>query len=670
MFPASVIERKVEGVPEKLKDVLQELCSQMRWGLKQTGDGFRIRTGDIVSFHPDFCSIPLTLSVSGADAVLSAKFRRKKTGRIAEHRIGIIVEFVVALKGGATVDEAVRRAQSVTLTHLPETSLQTVKTGAILLTSAWLCFCVSTITLTACAYFAIERTVEELRGRCETLEYLRILPTPPMHEVSSLTTGFKINCAFLLAFPVAFFNAFIFVVGSFISEHVRFLSFLPQIALLFLLIASVVVFAAPANPAAAIGCSAVQAVLIYWSYKLLWYLKSERKFLQSKVAAWLHMATFVLPIVVLVFVPKPNVYRSASEDISLSFRDDLLLGNPNLRSVADFYYKHTLYPADILKEYYSILQNDPAHSPPLKDRVTAFVGMPHDGVTEVLKGEGFIVDYSTDDAGAMKKVSKWRYDYFIVDEGFSESSKYIRENGWLPRAIMIPPGKSIEKGALLLELQTVNNRIFRGNFIRSYKDYGFVMFFPGMVYFLLLFPFLLLKPGIIFRSVYLDIAAAVLLSAAIFVLFMTGLNKAENRFYQQDNASLTKYLADQPADSPDAYAAIRELWFRAEIARKEGRTFDVDESGFYSTVQKFLAARDVRSRMWAHAALAFCGTRGYGDILSGFRDAEIFVRYKSAEAAGKAKFKAAIPRLQELVRDDCWYVAEYASSAVSSLSSR
>lgn len=669
----NLVEKKIEGVPDKLKEALQELCSRLKWGLKQKENRFTIRSGDIVSFHPDFCPIQISIHVTGNDAVLSAKFRRRKTGRIAEHRIGVIYEFLVALKGGAAIDEAARRAQSVTLTHLPETSLQTIKTGAILLASAWLCFCASTIAITFCAYFAIDRTVGELHERCKTLEYLRILPTPPMHEVSSLDAAFKINCAFLLAFPVAFFNTFVFVVGAFISEHVRFLSFLPQIVLLFVLVASVVVFAAPANPAVAIGASVAQTFLIYWIYKGLWYLKGERKFIQSKLTACMQMSTFVLPLLVIAFVPKPNVYRNPSEDAALSFRDDFLLSNPSTKLVADFYYRHTLYPADILKEYYSILQNDPAHRPPLKDQVTAFVGMPHNGISEILREQGFSVDYSTDDAGSMKKLTAHAYDYFIIDEGFSESARYLRDNGLLPRTIVIPRGKKMEKGALLLELQTVNNRIFRGNFIRSYKDYGFALFLPGMVYFILLFPYLAFKPGVFWgarrssTSAYADIAAAVVLSIAVFVFFSSKVNSAESQFYKFDDAALIDYLRKESADSREAYSAIRELWFRIESAKKDGKQFSFDENAIYGAIKKYLVAPDVRARMWAHASLAFCGQQAYGDILNGFKDPELYVRYKSAEAAGKGGFRAAVPRLQELVRDDCWYVAAYASSAISEL---
>lgn len=338
-------------------------------------------------------------------------------------------------------------------------------------------------------------------------------------------------------------------------------------------------------------------------------------------AAW-RAGLRLLPLALLALGWSTQYDRSLFVDL----RDHLLLSNSLGAGISSFYYRYTLYPAEVFKTFDQRLIKTLVPRP-----AGAFAGQP------ALKRELVRLDYlpvgDTPAADVHLRLEAGRL-------AFEHHGRTVWADA--PDRFLADPRRAAAD---------ISARTDRFAFFRSVTFYGVLLAFPAALY-VLLFALLRLPCGLAAGGRRADAAAAaacLLIGLAILVLF---------------------HFSREGPPPPEAIAAALESdrWQRrvAGIREVQERRWDIAAFPGYAAMRDSPCPQE---RYWLARALAVSpDPRAFDDLIRLLGDPQINVRTMAIDALARRRDPRAVPPiLRHLKASDEWYDQLYAYQALRAL---
>lgn len=309
-----------------------------------------------------------------------------------------------------------------------------------------------------------------------------------------------------------------------------------------------------------------------------------------------------------------------------NIRDHLLLTNPVGTAINDFYYRYTLYPAEVFK---------PISHKTL--RTCHLKGIPEPDLRRQL-------------SAVLRS-----HDYLAIDDDTLADLVVEKKNGELTlhsgrRQIVTAPSNLFASRAKTL-LDEFSRRSDRFQFFRNFTFYGILIGFPILLY--LAFYGLL---RMIF-AVFLSEAKASLLAAGC--CLAAGM-AAWVPIYQAGKVDIT---------AQNLQAAIRADDWQTRIAALqyiESKALEVQD---FPSYQKLIKSPHIQERYWlARSLAAGRGRDSFRKLLFLLNDPHLNVVCQALYALGRRGDPAVIPEVIRTIRaSDSWYVQRYGYNTIRKL---
>ncbi len=329
-----------------------------------------------------------------------------------------------------------------------------------------------------------------------------------------------------------------------------------------------------------------------------------------------------LPLVLLSL----GWFTQYDRGLFVDLRDHLLMSNPVGEDVSSFYYRYTLYPAEVFKTF--------------DQRLIKTIAMPPadaGGRQGALARELIRLDYLPVGVGAEADL---RLEFEGDRLAFFHRGKVVWEDA--SDRFLADPRRAVSE---------ISARTDRFAFFRAVAFYGVLLAFPATLY-VLLFALLRLLCGIAVAERRSEAAAAavcLLVGFAVLIGF---------------------HLSREGPPSPEAIGAALESdrWQPRVAALKGMRERDFDLRAFpgYTAM---LASPYPQERYWlAHALAASPHPEASADLIRLLDDPQINVRTMALEALARRRDPRAVkPILGFLKASDEWYDQLYAYQALKAL---
>ncbi len=598
---------------------------------------WRVGCGFLLSTNPN--TVPWRIRVSREDGKLALSpsaiafpWTRAKVARLAAFRVGQLADYLTArARGGGPEKFDASRLREPFSTYGTDAAALTasfawvVAGGVFALLAALVAVTLGSLPL-------LSLSIGEIAERAEAIEKAGAIGLPNAAERASIGFGFRLGCAFIFGFPLAFFAGVVHAAALAAGEISTRAARLPQASFLFLALCLATAFL-PFTPVLAVPTALLVPFAAHQGYALVWGLRGERvrEGPRPKPAVALVGAALGIALAAF-FVPASARGREFQDRLAL-FRDKVLLSSGPGHAFARAYYKFTLYGADPLKRFYTRDEET------ARRRQRIAVGT-DPAAAAALRGLGFTV---LPEAAAR--------DVAFSEQGVSRGSTLLPVKNFADRAEL--------EGAL----DRLAEEAYRGGWLRDV--YGLAwrsMYSAGPLVAILVFigiccPFF----SIIFRA--LPRKAAILTIFAC--LATTGMLVLWGEAQAGEVAVKVRGLREFP--TPERLRSGLEHsspWLRHEAAYRSFRL----EEGHAALADALLKAADdeiLQVRIWAVAALGKTGdARAFDRLVARLKDRELFVRYRAAEGLGFLRDRRAIPHLEEMARTGGWYEGDYALEAL------
>lgn len=625
-------EKKVRfsGTDEELRELLAGAARAFGgWAGSDRRGGHRLVFGHFLSLNPNTLRWWAEVRREGVDLFLRARtlgwpWTRAKHERVAEFRMGQIADYLeVKLRGGGQVAKFGEMSSRLPFVTAGHTVADVTMAWTWLLLSCLACGTLTWLACTLAALFVIDPLVASLTERSAQVSALGGVALPTTAELNRIELPFRLACAALLAFPIAFFLGSLYgllqLLGEFWTPVSRAVWLVPAFQLVLLLIALVPVIAVPT----AIAMSLLIPITAHVGYSLVWGRKKEkRRPLAGAPRRGLLPITALLlgGMLAAALLPAPRSGEKLTAGLA-EFRDRQLLTNRAGRGLARFYYRHTLYAAEPLKEAY-----DPAPRGYDRQVRTAHIAGSAPRLEEKLRSFGFVVDPDRTRAQRL-------CDVIVIAGAEVPPDSDARAVAIAPEATDDQIRQALAKSA---------RGSFRGQGLREITQLGWWAVFYLGPFALFALPALVLLPGIstVFRKLAPKKALAVLgVAGAASVGGILWVARGESGTLDATKAiravdpqvpnSATALLPHLESGHPGVRfeATYRIYWCIHSPANRPRELLE--------PMVKALRDPDLRVRLWA------CGALGrYGDaaaipeLIRSMDDPEIFVRYRAAGALG------------------------------------
>ena len=319
----------------------------------------------------------------------------------------------------------------------------------------------------------------------------------------------------------------------------------------------------------------------------------------------------------------------ADNNLFINIRDFLLLSNPVGKSVNDFYYRYTLYPAEAFKSLEQKLQH------PIR-------------LTEIRPA-----------ALGRRVASQMRYrDYLVVgdDEPVELQIKQAGDHlDWLnngKRILFITPASFFSNPNAVLA--QYSRKTDRSAFLRTFTFFGILLAFPILLYGAV-FGILRLLTGLFMQPSRANLLASIL-CFMIGVVLLIPVYQGARRPLNAENLA----VALDAADWRDRVAALKLI---------EQLHLEVTA---YPSYEKSMASQHLPERYWlAHALGSSKEDRTIDDLFTLLDDPQTNVVCQALYALGKRggdrKSDIIEAILAKIRTTDSWYVQRYAYLALRSL---
>lgn len=612
------------GTDEELERYLAEFARAAGFGPARDPrrGGWLLAGGAALSSNPNTLPLRLRITRSGSELLLSGEFRalpwtRAKLGRVAEHRIAQLADYLTSRVRGSGPEKFAAVPLAEPYAPLGSGVAALTASFAWIVLTGLSTFVVALLAVTLAALPLLRYSIHEIAEHSNTLMEAGAIPLPSPAEAGS-------ECAFCASFifavPIAFFCALVHTAALAVSELGRKTARLPQASVLFLgvlLLLAWVPYWLPLRilsvPFAALGVPAA----VHLGSTAVWGRRRERLRDGPRPAkAMIIIAVCLSASLAGAAVPRAVEWSGALNRIAL-FRDAWLLGNPAGRKIAAAYYRHTLYSAELLKEFYSTTPERPRKQQPI-------ASVSERKYVPMARALGFAVIHG---AGG---------DVVIGDRvGCRLSIRTL--------------ARSNDLAELKVALDQVSDESFQGTHLRELSSLGWrSVYYAGPLAVLLavmgvLAPFV----SLLFRRLKPQTAVFALSAIAI----VTSLGLVLLTSPREGEPNLAEDLTDARADVRHE-AAYRACQLDSTSALTEPLLKAADDA-------------DLRVRLWAVAALGRSGDpRVYETLARRLDDPELFVRYRAAEGLGHLRDARAIPALERVMRERRWYEGAYALEAL------
>jgi hypothetical protein len=627
------------GTDEELERYLLEFARLAGgWSAREKKrTGWIIVGGSLLSTNPN--TIPWRVRIARAEGKLALSpsaialpWTRAKVGRILAYRVGQLADYVVwrARGGGPQKFDPARLREPFSgygadAAALTASFAWVVAGGIAALLAALVAATLGSIPL-------MNLAIHEVSERAGILESAGAIALPHAAERAAIGSGFRLGCAFIFAFPLAFLAGVVHALALAGGETSARAARLPQASFLFLAFCLAVAFF-PFTPFLALPVALGVPAVTHLGYTLVWGLRGERVREGPRPRPAVVLAGAALAIALVAFlVPSAARGRELQDRLAL-FRDKALLGVGPGRAFSRAYYRFTLYAADPLKRFFS------------KDREAAqrrqriAVGT-HPVAAAALRAAGFAVL-----AAAPAR------DVAFSEQGVSRGQT------------LIPVRDFTDRSQLEEALERLADEADRGGPLRDL--YGLAwhsMYTAGIPVAVLVFagiccPFFSIIFRVMTRKAALLTILACLASTGGLMLW------AEARQGEVGEKVRALHGLPTPERIRDGLTH-RSPWVRHEAAYRAFRM----ESGQAAVAEALLKAADdevFQIRIWAVAALGKSGhPRALAVLLGRLKDRELFVRYRAAEGLGLLGNPEAVPHLEEMARTGWWYEGVYALEAL------
>jgi len=570
------------GTDEEVERYLAEFARAAGFGPARDPrrGGWLLAGGALLTSNPNTIPLRLRISRNGTGLLLSGEFRaffwtRAKVGRIAEHRVGQLADYLTSRVRGSGPEKFAAVPLAEPYAPLGSGVAALTASFAWIVFTGLATFAAALGAVTLAALPLLRYSIHEIGQHSKALLEAGAIPLPSPAEAAS-------ECAFCAAFifavPIAFFCALVHTTALAVSELGRKTARLPQASVLFLgvlLLLAWTPYGLPLGilpvPLAALGVPAV----IHLGSTAVWGRRRERLRDGPRPAkAMIIIAVCLSASLAGAAVPRAVEWTGALNRIAL-FRDAWLLGNPAGRAVASAYYRHTLYSAELLKEFYSLGPDRPRKQQPV-----AMVGNPRQ--VPLALALGFAVSNSA----------------IGTDVGIGDRV--------VCRLSQRSPANPLDLAQLKAALDQVSYESFQGTHLRELSSLGWrAVYYAGPLAVLLavmgvLAPFV----SLLFRRLKPQHAVFALSACAI----VTSLGLVLTTSPREGEPNLAEDLADARAD------------VRHEAAYRASQLDST--SALADPLLKAADDADPRVRLWAVAALGRSGDpRGYETLARRLDDA-------------------------------------------------
>lgn len=616
------------GTSEELERFLREFARATGgWAAREPGGkAWGVAGGWLLSVNPNTAPWRVRVSrepdgtLSLRPSAIAAPWTRRKAARLVAFRQGQLADFLIGrLRGRRLEDFDLERLRAPLTAFGSDPAALTA--GFAWATASALGALAGAIVAAAAASLPLAiLAFGQIAARSRAMEAAGAIPLPSPAEISSAGPLLLAGTAFLLGFPVAFFAGLVHAGALLAGEIWLRAARLAQISFVFLAILLSAAFF-PFVSVAAVPLALLVPAAAHAGYTLAWGARRERvregRPVPRRTAA---IGALLAAGLAAALVPRPVDARELLDRLAL-FRDRALLGHTPGRALARAYYRHTLYAADPLKEFFSLDPSRPARAVRLA-RVT-------DARAPVFRALGFTLVGE----GAP-------YDVEAVAEGVRSGDAFVA---------CAPDRRSLAEAIDRLSRET-----FRGGTLREASGLGWrAIYHAGPVVAAAAFvgaccPF----ASILYRTMSRRAASGTLLACLLstVALMVWGDSRA------REELELLRELRGRP--SPERLAAA--LGHASPAVRHEAayRAFRLRE-GQAKLAEALLAAADdpdLRVRLWACAALGKTGDpRALPRLRERLRDREFFVRYRAAEGLGFLGRPEAEDALVALMKEGGWY---------------
>ena len=554
---------------------------------------------------------------------------------------------------------------------------------------------------------AIDRVVERLMARALVFEKIGEPAPPSSASLAGLSVGFRAACALFFALPFGYFIGFVVSLALLFQENRAGPAALVGWVLLALSAFLLLCLSEGVPFFAALGYALAAPLLAHAGYSL----GCARRPLVAAGDApsrsfWpllcLGATASLILLGAMMFYPG----KDARDDMPLvEFRDRHLMNNAWGRAFTDFYYEHTLFPAEAIREPQGLL---PAVALVLSQRpeFSAFIlgeGRNPLGATPELPPMVVRVTTTQQEFDQLAEGQPLPWDLFvidtfaffqgqtIVDYKFLESK--IKEATAKLRTVAPCGGAGVILGegdsyrvlgpasmtspasydkweiaaGLALEVQDVRSHL---RFLKGLSQSA--LFGTGGAFLLMMTAWILFAGGVwcfgrLPRRVVIA-GLAVIGTALLFLDVVPGrwLPDFMTKIAHGDPAMIEASLKNVSSDV--RFEAVYAV-YRAKELSAPGR--------WIQALLPSLQDADPRVRAWTAGTLgklaAECGpqdpARGHAlqALLDQAKDSHYMVRYRTAEALGRIGDPKAQATLERMARNDVWYVGAYAYRALKSL---
>lgn len=554
------------------------------------------------------------------------------------------------------------------------------------------------IVLTAAGAVAVDRFLPHLMDRAEVLSRVNVDPLPRAGEVLALGFWDRVGAGFLLALPIAFclgaIHAGLHGLGAF-SPFLA--SFAPWTsAFLFLATTGMLWPRMPPWLALPFGL-AVPAIAILGT-SLVW--GRGRDVLREAPAApgrkWWPIVggLLVAATAAVLLVPSPRSLGDRVEATAL-FRDRFLLGNPLGRAYGRFYYRYTLYGAEMLKEVYSPAGRGRDGTGYERQQRTVLVVGDIGGDFERLKERDFAIEVAADAVAAAPLIARRQHDLYVLASSIVLSIDHLRDAGLLRRTIAVEgPAARRPRDMIIVPILTKEDArwheairaVTRFNLLEGLlpelTGYGNALIFHAGPLFgltLILGVLAAILAPLFARSATAGRAGVACVGVAsvgaLVALFVSSSGSAsilrEIRQDRRDHAETIEVLTRgmRHADPSVRHEAVYRAY---QVLRRT----DFPRGALVEPLMKAGQDPEVRVRLWAAPALGRTREESARRaILAALEDPEIFVRYRAAQGLGQLDSPAgrsvkisvvqgSVERLRRVIRTASWYEGLYALEAI------
>ena len=357
-----ILEDSIELVvsSEQFSEIIDAYAATFHCAITKKHNRYLLKAGSLFSLNPNTIrhNIYIDLLDNGKIHMkfyaIFLPFISKKIKRILCFRLIQLKDFMKMYSKGMGSQSATMREYVVPFTVITENNVTPVIKSLIwillsLLVSLLLTFVVSTLFGISIIY----NIIDNITGHVNYIQQLGEISLPSPNELASIDFIFKVGCTVIFVAPIAFFISVVLSTFICLSEFIDLISNYTVWVITFLVIILFFSFVPIVNIILAIILSVSIPMVSYIGYSIIWGLKGEkrRSMIGEKCAISRKLGiftAFLLAILLMIFYIYDINSKDTTKSIAL-FRDRFLMNSYIGRKVADFYYKHTLYPAYIIK---------------------------------------------------------------------------------------------------------------------------------------------------------------------------------------------------------------------------------------------------------------------------------------------------------------------------------